>query len=83
VAVLTDDSFDATLVRATSVELTGAPPLRSAIADVDKDGDADLVLHFAMQETSISAGDTEACLRGETVDGGQFQGCDSIQTVPS
>jgi hypothetical protein len=82
VAVLTDDSFDTALVRSNSVAFAGALPLRSATADVDKDGDVDLVLHFAMQETSISAGDTEACLQGKTVSGDQFEGCDSIRTVP-
>jgi hypothetical protein len=82
VAILTDDSFDAALVRSDTVRFAGTLPMRSATADVDDDGDADLVLHFAGQETSISPGDTEACLQGKTVSGEAFTGCDSIRTVP-
>lgn len=61
----------------------GAPPIRSATEDVDGDEDADLLLHFVIEETNIAAGDTEACLQGETVSGDAFEGCDSIRTVPS
>jgi hypothetical protein len=49
---------------------------------VDGDGDLDMVLHFKTQETGIQAGDTEACLIGETVDGQAIEGCDAIVTVP-
>jgi uncharacterized repeat protein (TIGR01451 family) len=49
------------------------------------DGDDDMVLHFRTQETGIVYGDTEACVKGQFVDGGNvytFFGCDSIWTPP-
>jgi uncharacterized repeat protein (TIGR01451 family) len=49
------------------------------------DGDLDMVLHFKTQETTIEAGDTEACAKGEWVDAAgnvhKFFGCDAIRTV--
>lgn len=53
---------------------------RGHVEDVDGDGDADMVLHFEVQETGIQAGDTEACLVGRTVDGDDIAGCDAIVT---
>ena len=51
-----------------------------------KDGDTDLVLHFRTQETGIGPNDTEACVKGDWVDGNggvhKFFGCDSIVIVP-
>jgi uncharacterized repeat protein (TIGR01451 family) len=49
------------------------------------DGDEDMVLHFHVQETGISTGDTEACAKGEWIDGSgnvhKFFGCDAVRTV--
>jgi len=50
--------------------------------DVNGDGYLDAVLHFETQETNIAAGDTEACLTGNLLNGTPFQGCDSVRTVP-
>jgi hypothetical protein len=83
VAILTTDSFNANNVRTDTVTFAGAPPIRSATEDVDQDEDADLALHFVTEETNIAAGDSQACLQGETVSGDAFEGCDSIRTVPS
>ena len=38
----------------------------------------DLVLHFDVQDAGIGYVDTEACLRGEMIDGDTFKACDSI-----
>ena len=51
-----------------------------------QDGDLDMVLHFHVRETDIGPGDTEACVKGEWIDGGgathTFFGCDSVRIVP-
>lgn len=84
VAILSSDSFDAATVDSASVRFgpDGAAAMKAGtLADVDSDGDLDLVLHFRSQETGIASGDTEACLSG--VAGGiTVKGCDSIRTVP-
>jgi uncharacterized repeat protein (TIGR01451 family) len=54
--------------------------------EVTKDADLDMVLHFEANESGIGPGDTEACVKGEWIDGGgqahKFFGCDSIRLVP-
>jgi len=91
VAILTTDAavgepvtFDATTVDPETV-LFGpdeAAPVHYALEDVDNDGDIDMILHFKTQETGITVGDTKATLTGETVDGRQFFGTDSVRIVP-
>jgi hypothetical protein len=53
--------------------------------EVTMDGDEDMVLHFHVRETGIEFGDTEACVKGEWMDGGgsvhKFFGCDAVRTV--
>jgi hypothetical protein len=45
-----------------------------------------MVLHFETQETGLEPDDTEACVKGDWIDGGgnvhKFFGCDSISVVP-
>jgi hypothetical protein len=51
--------------------------------DKTKDGDLDMRLHFKIPETGIVSGATEACMKGEYVDGGmtfKFFGCDFVET---
>ena len=85
VAILTTDTFDATTISPITVRFgpAGASPEHPLghLADVDSDGDLDLVLHFGTQESGIQCGDTEASLTGETFDGQAIQGSDSIVTV--
>jgi len=86
VAILTTDAFDALSVDAATVAFgpDGASPAHEDvhIEDVDYDGDLDMVLHFKTQETGIAAGDTEATLTGQTLDGVPIVGSDSVRTVP-
>ncbi|KGK97722.1 hypothetical protein LI82_08045 [Methanococcoides methylutens] len=85
VAILSTDVFDATMVDPVTVVFgpNDVSPLRWATEDVDKDGDLDLVFHFRTQETGVEAGDTEATLTGETFDGTNIEGTDSVKIVPS
>jgi hypothetical protein len=54
--------------------------------EMTRDGDIDLVLHFRTQETGIGLNTTEACVKGEWMDGmgniHKFFGCDSVRIVP-
>jgi hypothetical protein len=85
VAILTTDTFDATTVNASTVRFgktgTEAAIVRSALEDVDGDGDTDLLLDFNTQDTGIQCGDTSASLTGETADGQSIQGSDAIVTT--
>lgn len=64
----------------------GHPEDAFELDETTEDGDLDMVLHFKVQETGIQPGDTEACVKGEWVDGNgdvhKFFGCDVIRTVP-
>jgi hypothetical protein len=83
VAILTTSTFDATTVDDSTVGFgpDGAAAVHSAIADVDTDGDLDMVLHFRTRATGIACGDTSASLTGETTGGQAIEGTDSIVTT--
>jgi hypothetical protein len=72
VAIFTTDTFDATQIDVTTLRfgLAGAGIVhkRGHIVDVDADGDSDLVVHFAIQQTGIACGDTEVMMTGTTFD---------------
>lgn len=86
VAILTTEDFDAATVDPDTVRFGpgGAEKAhkRAHVADVDGDGDLDLVFHFRTQDAGIAPEDTEACLTGQTYDGVPIRGCDSVRIVP-
>ncbi len=84
VAILTTDTFDASIVEPITVGFgpDDALPVHWALEDVDGDGDLDFIFHFKVQDTGISEGDTEATLNGFTTGGIDIIGTDSVRTVP-
>jgi hypothetical protein len=82
VAVLTTDDFDASTVDPDTVLFAGAMPLRWAVEDVDGDGDVDLLFHFKTQELDLDDNSPEATLSGESLDGVQIEGTDTVNIVP-
>ena len=82
VAILTDSTFDALQVDPTTVVFgpNAASSRRSQIRDVDRDGDADLLLTFKVRDTGISCEDVGAAVSGETYSGDTIIGSDSFTT---
>ena len=84
VAILTTPTFDATTVAPATLRLgvtgTEAAPVRAGRADVDDDGDVDIQLLFAVQETGLECGDTTLILTGRTTGGQEIEGSESIET---
>ena len=87
VAVLSDidnaTAFDPLQIDIRTVRFgpDGATTNRHRVRDVNKDGVADLFLQFWIQDTGIQCGDAAATLTGDTFDGLQVTGTDSIKTV--
>ncbi|HEY3549309.1 MAG TPA: LamG domain-containing protein [Propionicimonas sp.] len=85
VAILSDDTFDATTVSPLSVRFgpNGAQEVhgRGHIQDVDGDGRLDMLLHFAASATGIACGQAQATLTGVTTSGQPIFGLDMITTV--
>jgi filamentous hemagglutinin family protein len=52
---------------------------RTHRADVNRDGEVDLVVRFDAREAGIAADATEVCLFGETTGGAAIEGCDAIE----
>jgi hypothetical protein len=86
VAILGSDGFDVAEIDLSTLAFgpAGAPLAhpKPRSRDVNGDGRKDLVSRYWIQATGIAAGDTTACLTGETLDGRTFQGCDAIVTRP-
>ena len=87
VGILSTPTFDATTVDFHSIRFgpSGASAVDQAadIEDVNGDGLPDMVLHFKTSQTGIVAGDTTACLVGQTASGVAITGCGKIVTVPA
>ncbi len=81
VAILSNDSFDATSIDASTLKFgpAGADVLGFDIEDVSDDGLLDLVGSYPQDEAGIAPGDTGACVTGQTSEGTPFLGCDSIE----
>ena len=84
VAVLGGDGFDVMTLDAASLRFGpgGASGRQTSVEDVNRDGFPDLVGHFERRDAGIAAGDTAACVRGLTLLGAQFRGCDAVRVVP-
>jgi CSLREA domain-containing protein len=89
VAIFSSAAFDAATVNPTTVSLAGATvklrgkgtPL-AVLEDVNGDGIKDLVVHVLTSALQLTAGDTQAIVEGETLDGLEIKGADSVRIVP-
>ena len=89
VAILSDASFDATTVDHATVVFEGArethmdrggQPQRHE-EDVNGDGRVDLVLHFRLEDTSLSCGSVDGTLKGMTFGGRWIEGTDAVRMI--
>lgn len=81
VAALGSVEFDAAQIDSSSVRFgiaEATPILDGEVADVNGDGFPDLLIQFQIRDTGIACGDVTATLTGETFDGTQFFGIDTI-----
>lgn len=85
VAILTTSQFDATLVNASTVRFgvtgTEAASVHTVLADADRDGDIDMVVHVRNRDTRIPCGASSAVLKGQTFSGEDFRGQGGHRTV--
>jgi hypothetical protein len=65
VAVLTNDDFDAATIDPDTVKFAGAEPVHWKLADVDDDGDIDMMFHFRTQQLELDQSSTEAILTAQ------------------
>jgi hypothetical protein len=94
VALLGSASLDVTTIDVTTLAFGpgGAAPAHDLsnpatyaehLQDVNNDGLTDLVSHYPIASSGISAGDTSACVTALTTGGALIYGCDSVRTVGS
>ena len=84
VGVLSADGFDARTLSPPTLRLgptgTEASPFRVAQTDVDRDGDIDLQVLFAVPDTGVTCEDTMLRFSGRTADGQEVTGSAPIVT---
>jgi len=94
VAILGSDIFDVLDVDVTTLafgpgaaapshDLTKPGAYEDHLQDVNDDGLTDLLTHYRIQEDGIEADDAETCIKGKTLNGVLFEGCDVIRAVPT
>jgi hypothetical protein len=81
VAILTTDDFDAYDVDPDNCVFANANPLHWKMKDVDNDGDDDMLFQFKPRELDLSKKSINSILEGETYEGLQFIGTDSVKIV--
>ena len=83
VALLSDDSFDATTVDPESITFGpgDATPVHLKEVDVNDDGRVDLLMHFEMDATGIVVNTTTVTLNAKTGDGTRVSGSDRLDIV--
>ena len=85
VAIFSTNGFDATAVDPSTIRFgatgTEAAPVHVGRRDVNGDGQRDMVVRFAIQDTGIKCGNTSATLTGQISSGQSIIGSSSIQTV--
>jgi len=87
-ALLGSEEFGVQEVEIASLRFgpNGAPTLHERDAgyrDTNGDGFDDGVSLYRTEEAGIGMTDTETCLSGVTLDGPEFEGCDTIRIVPA
>ena len=85
VAVLSDNSFDATQINQSTVKFgpNNATEVHQTmhLEDVDADNDIDAVFHFKISDTGLICQDTQASISGKLFDGSEWQGTDAVRMV--
>jgi len=84
VGILTDGDFDAQTVDVSTLDLEGIEANKINFKDLDHDGDTDALVKFKKSyicelTNSLSTDSISFRLYGQTADGGQFVGTDSIR----
>jgi len=87
VAILTTEDFNAGMVNSSTVIFLGVNPVKSALEDVDNDGDLDMILQFKTKQLNFTLLVDEggeypyAYLTGETISGELIEGKDTVRLI--